>query len=86
LIGCLPFKVSFFVGAISTEKTKFREQGKYCRVYILEAGSLLARQQKELEEVRKEAAAIIRRSEERIQETEQLLALQLAKLTELEGV
>jgi hypothetical protein len=48
--------------------------------------SLLARQQKELEEVRKEAAAIIRRSEERIQETEQLLALQLAKLTELEGV
>ncbi len=36
--------------------------------------SVLAQQQKELEEVRKEAVAMIRRVEERIQKTEQLLA------------
>ena len=47
--------------------------------------SVLARQHKELEEAKEEAAVMIRRAEERIQETEQLLADQVAKLEELEG-
>ncbi|WP_197258970.1 hypothetical protein [Paenibacillus dendritiformis] len=46
---------------------------------------MLARQKKELEVAKEEAAAMIRRAEERIQETEQLLASQRAKLEELEG-
>ncbi|MGO4119122.1 hypothetical protein ACEQ6C_38685, partial [Rhizobium ruizarguesonis] len=36
--------------------------------------SVLARQQKELEEVKEEAAAMIRRAEERLQDTEHSLA------------
>jgi hypothetical protein len=47
--------------------------------------SVLARQKKELDIAKEEAAAMIRRAEERIQETEQLLASQMAKLEELEG-
>ncbi|USG64622.1 hypothetical protein NDK47_21130 [Brevibacillus ruminantium] len=47
--------------------------------------SVLARQHKELEEAKEEAVVMIRRAEERIQETEQLLADQVAKLEELEG-
>lgn len=46
--------------------------------------SVLARQKKELDIAKEEAAAMIRRAEERIQETEQLLASQMAKLEELE--
>lgn len=47
--------------------------------------SVLTRQKKEWEVAKEEAAAMIRRAEERIQETEQLLASQMAKLEELEG-
>jgi Mg2+ and Co2+ transporter CorA len=47
--------------------------------------SVLARQKKELDVAKEEAAAMIRRAEERIQETEQLIASQMAKLEELEG-
>ncbi|CAM3661689.1 hypothetical protein EDM52_08435 [Brevibacillus invocatus] len=47
--------------------------------------NVLGRQHKELEEAKEEAAVMIRRAEERIQETEQLLADQVAKLEELEG-
>ena len=46
---------------------------------------MLARQQKELEEVKEEAAAMIRRAEEKLQDTEHSLANQMAKLAELEG-
>lgn len=47
--------------------------------------SVLARQKQDLDEVKEEAAAMIRRAEERIRETEQLLVFQMAKLEELEG-
>lgn len=47
--------------------------------------TVLARQQKELEEAREEAIAMVRRAEERVQETERLLAYEMAKLAELEG-
>lgn len=47
--------------------------------------SVLARQKKELDVAKEEAAAMIRRAEERIQETEKLVASQMAKLEELEG-
>jgi len=46
---------------------------------------VLARLRQELIEAREEAAALIRRAEERVQETEQLLASQMAKLEGLEG-
>lgn len=47
--------------------------------------AVLARQRKELEEAREEAMAMVQRAEERVQETEQLLAYEMAKLEELEG-
>lgn len=47
--------------------------------------AVLARQRKELEEAREEAIAMVQRAEERVQETEQLLAYEIAKLAELEG-
>lgn len=47
--------------------------------------AVLARQQKELEEAKEEAAAMVQRAEERVQKTEQLLAYEMAKLEELEG-
>lgn len=47
--------------------------------------NVLVRQRKELEQTREEAAAMIQRAEERVQETEQLVADQMAKLEELEG-
>ncbi|UFJ40482.1 hypothetical protein LOK74_21010 [Brevibacillus humidisoli] len=47
--------------------------------------SVLVRQKRELDVAKEEAVAMIRRAEERIQETEQPLALQMAKLEELEG-
>lgn len=47
--------------------------------------SVLIRQRRELEQTREEAAAMIRRAEERVQETERLLSSELAKLEALEG-
>lgn len=47
--------------------------------------NILARQQMELEEAEREAVLMVKRAEEQIQETEQLLESQRAKLTELEG-
>ncbi|MDS1030537.1 hypothetical protein RDV78_08650 [Bacillota bacterium LX-D] len=47
--------------------------------------SVFARQQKELKEVKEEAALMVKRAEERIQETEQLLACAIEQLAELEG-
>lgn len=47
--------------------------------------SVLARQRKELEEAKEEVAAMVQRAEERVQETERLLAYEMAKLAELEG-
>ncbi|MGG0888085.1 hypothetical protein [Brevibacillus parabrevis] len=47
--------------------------------------TILTRQQKELEEAREEAVTMVQRAEERVQETEQLLAYEMAKLAELEG-
>lgn len=47
--------------------------------------AVLARQRKELEEAREEAMVMVQRAEERVQETEQLLAYEIAKLAELEG-
>lgn len=47
--------------------------------------AVLARQRKELEEAKEEAAVMVKRAEERVQETEQLLAYEIAKLAELEG-
>lgn len=47
--------------------------------------AVLTRQQKELEEAREEAAAMVQRAEARVQETEQLLAYEMAKLAELEA-
>lgn len=46
---------------------------------------VLSRQQKELEESKEEAMAMVQRAEERVQKTEQLLAYDMAKLKELEG-
>ncbi|ASJ53825.1 hypothetical protein BP422_09865 [Brevibacillus formosus] len=46
---------------------------------------VLSRQRKELEESKEEAAAMVQRAEERVQETERLLAYEMAKLAELEG-
>ncbi|GED33953.1 hypothetical protein P9761_17925 [Brevibacillus centrosporus] len=46
---------------------------------------MLARQQQELEEAREEAAAMVQRADERVQETERILAYEMAKLAELEG-
>lgn len=46
---------------------------------------MLDHRKKELDVAKEEAAAMIRRAEERIQEMEQLLASQIAKLEELEG-
>ncbi|WP_241494820.1 hypothetical protein [Brevibacillus laterosporus] len=47
--------------------------------------SVLARQQKELEEAKEEAAAMVQRAEERVQETERLIAYEMEKLAELVG-
>lgn len=47
--------------------------------------SALAHQQMELEGAEREAVLLVQRVKERIQETKQLLASQLAKLEELEG-
>ncbi|NKI20346.1 hypothetical protein HFN20_03695 [Paenibacillus dendritiformis] len=47
--------------------------------------TILTRQQKELEEAREEAVTMVQRAEERVQETERLLAYEMAKLAELEG-
>ncbi|AWX57711.1 hypothetical protein AB432_022910 [Brevibacillus brevis] len=47
--------------------------------------NVLARQQIELKETEREAVLMIQRAKEQIQETEQLLESQRAKLTELEG-
>ncbi|SYX84013.1 hypothetical protein [Paenibacillus alvei] len=47
--------------------------------------SVLARQDIELEEAEREAVLLVQRAKEQIQETEQLLESQRAKLTELEG-
>jgi hypothetical protein len=47
--------------------------------------SVLARQRKELEEAKEEAVAMVQRAEKRVQETERLLAYEMAKLAELEG-
>lgn len=47
--------------------------------------SVLARQKQELDVAKEEAAAMIRRAEERIRETKQILVFQMAKLEELEG-
>lgn len=47
--------------------------------------SVLARQRKELEEAKEEVVAMVQRAEERVQETEQLLAYEMAKLAELEA-
>lgn len=47
--------------------------------------NVLARQQMELEEAEREAVLMVKRAKEQIQETEQLLESQRAKLTELEG-
>ncbi|WP_068794283.1 hypothetical protein [Brevibacillus laterosporus] len=47
--------------------------------------SVLARQQKELEEAKEEAAAMVHRAEERVQETERLIAYEMEKLAELGG-
>jgi len=47
--------------------------------------SVLVRQRKELEEAKEEAVAMVQRAEERVQETERLLAYEMAKLAELEG-
>ncbi|WP_432776111.1 hypothetical protein AAFJ72_03720 [Brevibacillus gelatini] len=47
--------------------------------------NVLARQQMELEETEREAVLMVKRAKEQIQETEQLLESQRAKLTELEG-
>ncbi len=46
---------------------------------------VLVRQRKELEEAREEAVTMVQRAEERVQETEQLLTYEMAKLAELEG-
>ncbi|ERM18913.1 hypothetical protein P615_01175 [Brevibacillus laterosporus PE36] len=46
---------------------------------------MLARQQKELEEAKEEAAAMVQRAEERVQETERLIAYEMEKLAELVG-
>jgi len=46
---------------------------------------VLARQRKELEEAKEEAAAMVQRAEERIQDTERLIAYEMAKLAELEA-
>ncbi|MGG4492896.1 hypothetical protein [Brevibacillus reuszeri] len=61
-----------------------REASDY-RQLVKHNQSVLARQQKELQEARVEAAAMIQRAEERVRETSQLLANELAKLVELEG-
>ncbi|MGM0710301.1 hypothetical protein [Brevibacillus parabrevis] len=47
--------------------------------------AVLTRQLKELKEAREEAAAMVQRAEARVQETEQLLAYEMAKLAELEA-
>lgn len=47
--------------------------------------TVLTRQRKELEEAKEEAVAMVQRAEERVQETEQLLAYEMARLAELEG-
>ncbi|GIP39025.1 hypothetical protein J31TS4_23050 [Paenibacillus sp. J31TS4] len=47
--------------------------------------AVLARQQQELEEAREEAAAMVQRADERVKETERILAYEMAKLAELEG-
>ncbi|WP_246328994.1 hypothetical protein [Brevibacillus halotolerans] len=47
--------------------------------------NVLARQQMELEETEREALLMVKRAKEQIQEKEQLLESQRAKLTELEG-
>lgn len=47
--------------------------------------SVLARQQMELKEAKEEAALMVKRAEERVQETEQLLTYAIEQLTELEG-
>ena len=61
-----------------------REASDY-RQLIQHIQSVLDRQQKELEEAKEEAATRIRQAEERVQETERLLASEIAKLEELEG-
>lgn len=47
-------------------------------------GNMLARQQTELEEVKEEAATMIRRAEEEMKETARCLAIQTKRLAELE--
>ena len=47
--------------------------------------NVLARQQIELKETEREAVLMIKRAKEQVQETEQLVESQRAKLTELEG-
>ncbi|MGN7457204.1 hypothetical protein ACTHPH_20530 [Paenibacillus pasadenensis] len=46
---------------------------------------VLDRQRKELEEAKEEAVAMVQRAEERVQETERLIAYEMEKLAELEG-
>ncbi|MNP78358.1 hypothetical protein D3C76_1759480 [compost metagenome] len=47
--------------------------------------NMLARQQTELEKVKEEAAAMIRRAEEEMKETARCLTVQKERLAELEG-
>ncbi len=47
--------------------------------------SVLAKQQRELEEAKEEAILIVKRAEERVQVTEQLLVCAVEQLAELEG-
>lgn len=62
-----------------------QRQASALKANISHNESVLARQQKELEEVKEEAALMVKRAEERVQETEQLLAYAIEQLTELEG-
>lgn len=62
-----------------------QRQASALKANISHNESVLARQQLELKEAKEEAALMVKRAEERVLETEQLLAFALEQLAELEG-